>query len=122
MSEILDQLNNDYKKYRGKCKEMSEKLVAENTNLTLVRGHYFCPIWNKDEPHWWAKDSNGLIVDVTANQFPSKGHGIYTEFSGYCECSQCGKEIAEKDLNKEYCHGNYTLCSYKCFGKFVGVF
>ena len=36
----------DYLKYRGKCKEMSEALVANNPALRLVRGHYWCPIWN----------------------------------------------------------------------------
>lgn len=112
---------NNYTEFRGKCKELSEKAVAENSSLKLVRGHYFCPLWNKEEPHWWTKDASGNIHDPSAKQFPSNGNGIYTEFDGVCNCSECGKEILETELNKELCHGNYTLCSYKCFGKFVGV-
>ena len=34
---------------RGKCKEYSEQLVTERPDLRLVRGHYWCPIWNSNE-------------------------------------------------------------------------
>ena len=40
---------NDYLKYRGKCKEFCEELVRENPDLTMVRGHYWCPNSNKSE-------------------------------------------------------------------------
>lgn len=43
----------DYLKFRGKCKELSEAACAEDPSLALVRGHYYCPIWNVTEPHWW---------------------------------------------------------------------
>lgn len=109
----------DYVKYRGKCREMSEALVAENPELTLVRGHYFCPMWNTDEPHWWCVKSDYTIVDPTARQFASKGHGIYTPFNGMCECANCGKEVPEKEAKID---GRYAFCSYKCNGEFVGVF
>lgn len=58
-----------YKRFRGKCREMSEKAVLEDPTLTLVRGFYFCPIWNSEEPHWWCKRADGTIVDPTAAQF-----------------------------------------------------
>ena len=45
-------MDNDYLIYRGKCKEMAEAAAAEDTSLTVVRGHYLCPIWG-EQAHWW---------------------------------------------------------------------
>lgn len=105
----------DYLKYRGKCKEVSEQLVAADPTLTLVRGHYHCPAWG-EQPHWWAKRDNGEIVDPTKDQFPSKGNGTYVEFDGNIPCSNCGKQITEEDADIE---GNYAFCSYTCHMRFV---
>lgn len=105
----------DYSQYRGKCKEMSEALVAADPTLTLVRGHYFCPFWG-EQPHWWTKRPDGTIVDPTKNQFPSKGIGEYVEFDGTVECSNCGKRIREEDGDYE---SNYVFCSYECHYHFV---
>ena len=58
---------NDYMKYRGKCREMSEALVAENPELTLVRGFYHCPFWGV-QGHWWCKTKTGEIIDPTKLQ------------------------------------------------------
>jgi hypothetical protein len=110
--------NSDYILYRGKCKEMSEAAVAADPTLTLVRGHYFCPIWNSDEPHWWTVRQDGTIYDPTARQFPSKGMGIYTPFDGMVSCAECGKTVHEDKADIE---GNYAFCSYECHGRFVGV-
>jgi len=119
MSEIEMMLANDYKTYSGKCKEMSEDMIAKNPELKLVRGHYYCPIWNRDEPHWWCVAPDGTIVDPTARQFPSKGMGMYTPFNGIIECDECGKEVSEENAKFE---SNYAFCSSMCFGRFVGVF
>lgn len=109
----------NYLKYRGKCREMSEALVEEDPTLTLVRGHYWCPIWNRDEPHWWCVNLAGEIIDPTKLQFPSAGAGIYTPFNGICTCAECGKEVKEEEADIE---GNYAFCSYECHGRFVGIF
>ena len=109
----------DYEKYRGKCKEMCDALCATDPSLTLVRGHYFCPIWNRDEPHWWTVTPQGVIVDPTKDQFPSRGLGVYTPFDGLIACSNCGKQVKEEDADID---GNYAFCSYNCHGQFVGVF
>jgi hypothetical protein len=109
--------NNDYLRYRGKCREMSEALVAADPTLTLVRGHYHDLLWG-EQPHWWTKKPDGTIVDPTKDQFPSKGNGTYIEFDGTIECSNCGKEMKEEDADIE---GNYAFCSYECHGRFVGV-
>jgi hypothetical protein len=108
-----------YRKYRGRCKEMSEAAIAADPTLTLVRGHYFCPIWRSDEPHWWCVQPDGAIVDPTREQFPSRGHGIYTPFDGVIPCSECGKEMTEDEADVD---GNYAFCSHLCHGRFVGVF
>lgn len=110
---------NDYMNFRGKCKEMSEAACAEDPTLTLVRGHYFCPIWNSDEQHWWCEREDGTIYDPTSAQFPSKGLGIYTPFDGMVECANCGKSVKESEARFE---SRYAFCSYKCHGHFVGVF
>lgn len=109
----------DYRKFRGKCKQMSEELVAQDPTLTLVRGHYYCPIWNKDEPHWWCTKPDGTIVDPSARQFPSKGMGIYTPFDGIIECCECSKTVKEEDAVYD---SNYVFCSIRCNARFVGIY
>ena len=108
----------DYMKYRGKCKEFCEKAIAEDPSLTLVRGWYFCPVWNRNEQHWWTKRPDGTIYDPTAKQFGSKGTGEYTEFDGYFNCAECGKRIHEKECVPM---GNYVCCSDSCARRLVGV-
>ena len=39
-----DRAHKGYKKFRGKCKEVCEEACEKDPSLTLVRGHYFCPI------------------------------------------------------------------------------
>lgn len=111
-------MNDGYTQFRGKCKAASEALCATIPSLDLVRGHYFCPIWNSNEPHWWCTQPDGTIIDPTAAQFPSNGNGIYTPFNGIVECAQCGKEMEEEDASFE---GNYAFCSTYCKMRFVGL-
>lgn len=108
----------DYMKYRGRCREFSERACLEDPTLTLVRGHYYCPVWNSNEQHWWCKKPDGTIVDPTKNQFPSKGLGTYTEFNGMITCSECGREMREEDARFD---SNYAFCSDFCNMKFVGL-
>lgn len=108
----------DYMKYRGKCKEFCEAAIKEDPSLTMVRGHYYCPIWNTDEPHWWTVREDGTIHDPTAKQFGSGGQGTYTPFDGTVECSECGKKMKEEEADIE---GNYCFCSTKCHMRFVGL-
>ena len=117
----MDELSAEegYRLYRGKCKEMSEAAVAADPTLTLVRGHYFCPLWRSDEPHWWTVRADGTIFDPTREQFPSKGGGVYTPFDGIIPCSNCGKEMTEDEASID---GNYAFCSNHCHGQFVGVY
>lgn len=104
---------------RGKCKEMSEKLVKENPELTLVRGYYYEPLWSRDEQHWWTKKKDGTIVDPTASQFPSGGiKEFYTEFDGTLSCSECGCRICEETAQFA---GRYPVCSTKCAMRLVGL-
>lgn len=108
----------DYEKYRGKCKELSEQACAADPTLVLVRGYYFCPMWNRNEPHWWCIREDGTIYDPSKDQFPSKGLGTYTPFNGMVECAECGKQMTEDEAQFE---SNYAFCSGRCFGRFVGV-
>lgn len=108
-----------YLKYRGRCKELSEAACAADPTLTLVRGHYFCPMWNSEEPHWWTVRSDGSVYDPSCAQFPSRGLGVYTPFDGMVSCAECGKEMDEDVASFE---SNYAFCSSRCYGRFVGVF
>ena len=119
MSRTQEQIAQDYRDFRGRCKELSEAAVAADPTLRLVRGHYFCPLWARDEQHWWTVRPDGTVFDPSARQFPSNGGGIYTEFDGWCECSNCGERVHE---SKATFHSNYVFCSYECHGRFVGVF
>ena len=119
MQTMEDRAAEGYRLYRGRCKELSEAACAEDPTLKLVRGHYYCPMWNRDEPHWWTVRPDGTIHDPTREQFPSRGLGAYTPFSGMVECAECGKEVAEDDADLD---GNYAFCSHRCHGRFVGVF
>lgn len=103
---------------RGKCKEMAEAAVKADPSLTLVRGHYHCPIWGK-QAHWWAKRADGSIVDPSVAQFPSGGIGEYEPFVGEVECDNCGKPMTEDTAWR--LEGKYAYCSYTCYGEFVGV-
>lgn len=113
-----DPLQTDYSKYRGKCKELSEAACAANPSLMMIRGHYFCPIWNTQEAHWWCEDKHGNITDPSKNQFPSKGLGEYVAFDGTMECAECGKTLQEHDAVFE---SSYAFCSTRCLMKFVGL-
>ena len=107
----------DYMKYRGKCKEFCDKLVAEDPSLTLVRGYYMCPFEGK-MTHWWCTKPDGTIVDPTVRQFSSKGIGAeYIEFDGWLNCEECGRRMHEDDAQFA---GRFPICSTKCHMKLVG--
>lgn len=119
MKRTDDQIRNDYLEFRGKCKSLSEQAILDDPSLTLIRGYYFCPIWASEEPHWWTVRKDGSIYDPSARQFPSNGHGFYTEFDGNIECSNCGKIVKEEDASFD---SNYAFCSNRCHGQFIGIY
>ncbi len=102
--------NDDYLKYRGRCRELAEAAVKVDPTLTLIRGYYHCPFWGEQQ-HWWCKAPDGKIVDPSKDQFPSKGAGVYVEFDGSYECEYCGKPVKEDDA---YFNGHHAYCSYDC--------
>ncbi|MFN8758830.1 MAG: hypothetical protein ACK5XA_08480 [Tagaea sp.] len=108
----------DYLTFRGQCKPLAEAAVAADPTLTLVRGHYYCPLWNREEQHWWTVRRDGSIYDPSRRQFPSAGMGDYTPFNGIVACSNCGTEKPEAAMNFE---SRYAFCCYACHGQFVGV-
>lgn len=101
---------------RGKCKEYVDKLCLENPELIKVRGYYYD--YGSIEQHWWVKDKEGNIIDPTKLQFLSEGNGVYEEFDGTVECSECSKEMKEEDA---IISGKYAFCSTKCNLRFVGL-
>lgn len=110
-----EQMHEDYKKYRGKCKVMSEELCKQDPTLRLVRGHYYCAAFG-EQPHWWCEKPDGTVVDPTKAQFPSNGTGVYVEFDGFITCEVCGERKAEAEATIV---GHHTYCSGDCYGKDV---
>lgn len=107
----------DYGKYRGKCKQFVDETVKSDSSLIAVRGYYYDPLWGQQQ-HWWCKRKDGSIYDPTKDQFPSKGNGVYEEFNGMIQCSECGKEVKESEARID---GRYTFCSTECNMRFVGL-
>lgn len=107
----------DYSKFRGRCKELSEAAVAADPTLTLVRGYYHCPFFGKEQ-HWWTVRPDGTVFDPSARQFASKGLGEYEPFDGTIDCSECGNNVSE---NRALIDGRYAFCSGKCYCAFVGI-
>ena len=64
------------------------------------------------------KKVNGSIYDPTKLQFPSRGNGVYEEFDGLLECSECGEIVKEEDAKFI---GRYACCSDRCCMKLVGL-
>ncbi len=111
-------MNDDYTKYRGRCREMAEEAVRIDPTLRLVRGHYYCPIWNSEEQHWWTVRPDGSVYDPSRKQFPSAGHGFYEEFDGFIDCEECGKHVKEEEATID---GTHAFCSNECYGRHVGL-
>ena len=112
-----EEMTADYQQFRGRCKELAEAAVLQDPMLKLVRGHYYCYAYG-EQPHWWCEKPDGTIVDPSARQFPSNGNGAYAPFNGTIECSNCGKEMQEKDAHFD---SNYAFCSGVCNMRFVGL-
>jgi len=112
----MDEESN-YEKYRGKCKEFSVDACAEDSTLTLVRGHFRCPITDKREPHWWTTRPDGSIYDPTQKQFVywTDDPKNYEPYDGTCRCKICDKVTLEEDT----CfYGKNTFCSGECYDQF----
>ena len=107
-----------YKKYRGKCKEFSVKLVERDSSLRLVRGYYYCPMIQEEEMHWWCENERGEIIDPTAKQFWSEGSGTYREFNGFFKCRACGKDILETKKDK-IVSGRHIYCNDQCYKEII---
>lgn len=107
-------MQSNYLKYRGKCKQLCEQALTEDSSLRMVRGYYHDAFWGK-QPHWWTEKEDGSIFDPSKLQFPDQ-NGEYEEFNGYVECSNCGKMISEGDGTV---YGNYIFCSGTCCYAFV---
>jgi hypothetical protein len=105
--------------YRGKCLAYATAAVEADPTLTLVRGHYDCPLWGL-QAHWWTTRPDGTISDPTAAQFPSGGLGDYLPFDGMITCDDCGTRVPEAQATM-LGNGHYAVCSYACALHFVGL-
>lgn len=100
----------------GCCKEATDAMVLAFPELKQVRGHYLCPLWGQ-RTHWWLVDEWGSIVDPTADQFPSKGGGLYEPWDESREeptgiCPNCGAYAYGTYCCSERCHEEYAAyCS-----------
>lgn len=116
LDDILEQNSTEYLKYRGKCKELSEKYIQDHPEYEIIKGWYWCPFWGKQQHFWTRHKKTKEIVDPSKNQFPSKGMGEYIEYDGMLECEYCGTSIHEEDV---YFVDHHVYCSYTCYGRDV---
>lgn len=97
----------------GRCAEVTEIMSVVFPELIRVRGHYYCPSWGQ-RAHWWLVTDRGVVIDPTAEQFPSKGLGLYQQHEESDpeptgKCPNCGA----------YCYNSEELCSPKCQYEYV---
>lgn len=108
-----------YRLLAGHCQSICEAIAKVSPQFRVARGHYFCPIWNRDRGHWWLVSEDGIIYDPTREQFPSRGSGVYTELdTDNIPCSNCGQS---RPLAKISIESNYAFCSSECHAAFVGI-
>ena len=63
-------MTTNYQIFRGKCKAACDALQKIMPELTLHRGWYNQPGWDKNScQHWWLQTPEGEIVDPPALQF-----------------------------------------------------
>jgi hypothetical protein len=113
MDKYTSYMTENFKEVYGKCAEATQQMAVQFPELQRVRGHYYCPVWGERE-HWWLKTQDGEIIDPTASQFPSKGHGEYIEWiEGTPEppgvCLNCGS----------YVYDNNSFCCKRCENLFI---
>lgn len=96
---------------RSTCEEAAIAACDRDPSLRLVRGHYWCPLLNTEEAHWWTVRPDGSIYDPTREQFMSAGAGAYTEFAGTITCEHCGQKAQEEEASFA---GGHAYCSYDC--------
>jgi hypothetical protein len=92
---------------RNHCVEATIAMQKRFPELQRVRGHYYDG--PQERAHWWLIDSAGNIVDPTAAQFQTKGHGIYderdeTEPEPTGKCHHCGNLV----------YNGEVFCSRQC--------
>lgn len=83
-------------KGRGKCKDLAGALAQAFPELRLVAGYYYDIAWGPQQ-HWWCVDASGKVFDPTADQFPTKGRGVYEEVAVEDRpvgvCMECGDDV-----------------------------
>ena len=68
--------------------------------------------------HWWLQTKEGEIIDPTAIQFPTKGHGVYdpwdeTQKAPTGMCPNCGEYCYDGIHVHEECHEAFTASLYE---------
>lgn len=92
----------------GNCEHFSRLMVSHFPELVLKKGVYHCPIWG-ERCHWWVS-YEGVILDPTRHQFPSKGIGEYVESEGkntvIGKCANCGSLCYEGAPSSMFCQAS----------------
>lgn len=96
----------------GACANVTRAMSKAFPELTRTRGHYICPIWGRRQ-HWWMVDVDGLVVDPTVLQFPSRGLGEYEPWIEGAE-EPVGKCMVCGSLSFPSKGGDDASCSEAC--------
>lgn len=112
IKENVDLKDNGY----GKCQEVTTEMVKEFPELQQIRGFYYCPLWG-ERMHWWCiNEEFSLLIDPTAEQFPSRGSGVYDSVDEddpgsipTGKCPNCGG----------FCYNGNYCCSENCYEEYA---
>jgi len=92
---------------RLKCEVYSKKMNNFFPELILKSGFYIDQYWGRQK-HYWLVTKDKVIIDPTAQQFPTKGKGSYIEIkkgqTAFNSCKNC----------LVLCHEDEEFCSKKC--------
>lgn len=85
-----------FKTSHNHCSQFTRHMAERFPELRRVAGFYLSPAGASHGEHWWLESSEGLIVDPTADQWPSRGKGTYIRYDptkhlvSKGSCPSCG--------------------------------
>ena len=94
--EMRRQLLRRYGTSHNYCSQFTRRMAEQFPELRRVAGFYKSPAGASHGEHWWLETPDGVIVDPTADQWPSKGTGKYVRYDPALHlvskgsCPSCG--------------------------------
>jgi hypothetical protein len=110
--EMRRELVRRFNSPRNNCAMFTRHMAERFPELKRVAGFYQNPEGASHGEHWWLETADGIIVDPTADQWPSLGTGTYVRYDPTVHlvskgsCPSCGVGLYSRS-------GSYP-CSKSC--------